>query len=439
MYGQPAIGGTVNTKYNGNYAGAAARNPYGGWTSARVGPYGGKVTTTLPSGYRTSTYYGRPYYSYGGAYYRPYMYGGVPFYYPVPVPYYAFYPAPPVGAIMLAVAGTTYLVAQGSYSRQTTNSSGQVVYQSVPAPAGAQMATLPVERTLVTVSGMQSYLYTNTFYRRVVDGTQERFVVVTAPAGVVFVSALPADFTVVQLNTMYLSARGNYYVPFLSTDGKELYVEVDTPPQPGGAAVSPAPAAVPAAAPAAAPPPAPAVRTVSESLSIPAGTLIVARLATEVTSDSAVVGDRFQGFLDQDIAANGHLIVPRGGRVYGIVTAADRGSKGGNKQPSLSVTLTDMTVGDRVLSIKTEPITVEGKAGKGRRRLFAGAGLGAAIGGIANGGEGAAIGAAVGAGIGGAAAAAASVQAAVIPAESPEAFTVAVPLQVDVMTTVAVR
>ena len=61
--GQPAVAGTVNTKYNGTYNAAAARTPYGGWNTAVAGPYGGRVTTTLPSGYRTSTYYGRPYYT----------------------------------------------------------------------------------------------------------------------------------------------------------------------------------------------------------------------------------------------------------------------------------------------------------------------------------------------------------------------------------------
>ena len=75
--------GTVNTKYSGNYATAGARNPYGGWTTATAGPYGGKVTTTLPSGYRTTVYHGRPYYSYGGAYYRPYTHRGVHYYYPL--------------------------------------------------------------------------------------------------------------------------------------------------------------------------------------------------------------------------------------------------------------------------------------------------------------------------------------------------------------------
>ena len=53
-YGQPAVAGSVNTKYNGNYNVAAGRNPYGGWNTAVAGPYGGRVTTTLPSGYRTT-------------------------------------------------------------------------------------------------------------------------------------------------------------------------------------------------------------------------------------------------------------------------------------------------------------------------------------------------------------------------------------------------
>ena len=232
-YGQPAVAGTVNTKYNGTYSAAAARTPYGGWNTAAAGPYGGRVTTTLPSGYRTSTYYGRPYYTYGGAYYRPYTYGGVHYYYPVPPPYYSYYSYPPPGATILMIAGVKYLVSQdGSYCKQTTTSDGKTAYQAVPAPQGAAMATLPATRVLVTVAGTTYYLSANAFYRRVMNGAQESFVVVTAPAGVVFVAALPANFEVVQLNTMYFKAGGRYYVPYLSPDGAEMYVMVDTPPTP---------------------------------------------------------------------------------------------------------------------------------------------------------------------------------------------------------------
>ena len=245
--GQPAVAGTVNTKYNGTYNAAAARTPYGGWNTAAAGPYGGRVTTTLPSGYRTTTYYGRPYYSYGGAYYRPYTYGGVHYYYPVPPPYYSYYSYPPPGATILMIAGIKYLVSQdGSYCKQTTTSDGKTAYQAVPAPQGAAMATLPATRVLVTVAGTTYYLSANAFYRRVMNGAQESFVVVTAPAGVVFVAALPADFEVVHLNSMYFKAGGRYYVPYLSPDGAEMYVMVDTPPSPPTSAASaPKPATPP--------------------------------------------------------------------------------------------------------------------------------------------------------------------------------------------------
>lgn len=437
IYGQPAYAGTVNTKYNGNYATAAARNPYGGYTKATVGPYGGKVTTTLPSGYRTTSYYGRPYYTYGGAYYRPYSYHGVPYYYPVPPPYYAYYSSPPVGAIIVLVAGATYLMAKdGSYSKKTTSSEGTVVYQSVPAPTGASLKTLPAERALVTISGTTYYLHSNAFYRRVVNGAQESFVTVTAPAGVVFVQALPPDFEVVQANTMYFNAGGNFYVPFLAADGKELYVMVDQPakpPAPGSTAPRTSPAATPSAPATASP-----VTSVAERFVVPTGTVLVVRLAADVSSTTARVGDRFQGFLDQDLAADGRLVTPRGAKVYGVVAAVDDGNKM-KGQPSLDVTLSDLKVGDRILSIKTQPVSAKGGTATGARKVVAGAALGATIGAIAGGGQGAAIGAAAGAGAGGVAAAAGSTKAAVIAAQAPQAFTLAMPLQVDLMTNVAIR
>ncbi len=439
-YGQPAVAGSVNTKYYGSYAGAAKRNPGGGYTAATVGPYGGKVTTTLPSGYRVTSYHGRSYYAYGGAYYRPYTYGGVHYYYPVPPPYYSYYYQPPVGAMIIMVAGVTYLMSQdGSYSKKTTDSEGKAAYQSVPAPQGASIKTLPASRALVTVSGTTFYLYSNTFYRRVVQGTQEQFVVVSPPAGVVFLQALPPDFQVVQLNTMYFAAAGRYYVPYLSADGNELYVMVDTPPQPQAAAPAQPAAPKPAApTPVAAPAPAPAIREVAETLTVPTGTLVLVRLQKEVSSVTAKQGDRFQAFLDQDVAANGRMIVAKGAKVYGVVTEVDQGSKMKGKA-LLSVALTDLQVGDQVVSIKTQPLQVQGQKSSGGKKLAGGAILGTTIGAIAGGGEGAAIGAAVGAGVGGTAAAAGDVDPAVIPAQKLEAFTVAVPFQVHVMTNVAVR
>ena len=330
----------------------------------------------------------------------------------------------------------------GSYSKKTTSSEGKEVYQSVPPPQGASIKTLPATRVLVTVSGTTYYVSANAFYRRVMNGNQETFVTVTAPAGVVFVQALPADFEVVQLNTMYFTANGQYYVPYLSADGKELYVMVDRPPAPPAAATAPA-SAPPAAsatkagaAPAAAA--APPVQAVEESFVVPEGTLLVVRLSADVSSATAHVEDRVQGFLDQDLAADGRLVAPRGTKVYGIVSAVDDGSKM-KGQATISVTLTDMKVGDRVLPVKTKPVSAAGGKGTGTKKVVGGAAVGAAIGAIAGGGEGAAIGAAVGAGAGGVATAASSVAPAVIGAQSPQAFSLAVPLQVEIMTNVAVQ
>jgi hypothetical protein len=157
-----------------------------------------------------------------------------------------------------------------------------------------------------------------------------------------------------------------------------------------------------------------------------------------VSSQTAKQGDRFQAFLDQDIAANGRMMVAKGAKVYGVVTEIDQGSKMKGKA-LLSVALTDLQVGDQVVSIKTQPLQVQGEKSTGGKKLAGGAILGATIGAIADGGEGAAIGAAVGAGVGGAAAAAGSVDPAVIPAQKLESFTVAVPFQVNVMTNVAIR
>jgi hypothetical protein len=157
-----------------------------------------------------------------------------------------------------------------------------------------------------------------------------------------------------------------------------------------------------------------------------------------VSSATAHAGDRIQGFLDQDLAANGRLVAPRGARVYGVVSEVVAGSKM-KGQPTVSVTLTDMQVGDKVMPIKTAPVKAAGGTASGTRKVVGGAAIGAAIGAIAGGGEGAAIGAAVGAGTGGVATAASSTKPAVIAAQSPQAFTLAVPLQVELMTNVAIR
>ena len=433
-YGQTVAAGSVNTKNNGSYAGAAKQNPNGTWNTATAGPNGVKVTQTLPSGYKTTTYAGTPYYGSASVYYRPYTYYGVPYYYPVPPPYY--YPSTyvPVGATVVTVASTTYMMSEGSYYQQTTSSQGQVVYQTVPAPQGASLKTLPVDRVLVTVGGTTYYLYANTFYKRVVQGGQESFVVVTAPAGVVVVAALPADFEVIQTQHVVFRGQGAFYVRYMAPDGKELYVGVDPPPQPALTAVAASGAA------STAPPPAamPANRSVTESLTVPAGTVVLVRMASTVSSTNAHVGDRFQGFLDHDLAASGRLIATQGSRVFGQVVSVEEGSKV-KGQPALGIALTDIEIGGRVVAMTTQPVVAKGEKGTGAKKMVGGAALGAGIGAIADGGHGAAVGAGVGLAAGAVATAASSQDAATVAAQSVQSFTVTAPFEVPTTTQVAVN
>jgi hypothetical protein len=177
---------------------------------------------------------------------------------------------------------------------------------------------------------------------------------------------------------------------------------------------------------------------VNESLTVPTGTVVLVRMASALSSKSAQVGDRFQGFLDQDLAASGRLVAAQGSRVFGQVVSVDEASKM-KGQPALGVTLTDLEIGGHVVGITTQPVVAKGEKGTGRKKMLGGAALGAGIGAIADGGHGAAIGAGVGLAAGGVATAASSQDAAEVAAQSVQSFTVSVPFAVQTATQVAVN
>lgn len=176
----------------------------------------------------------------------------------------------------------------------------------------------------------------------------------------------------------------------------------------------------------------------NEPLSVPAGTLVIVRMASSLSSKSARVGDRFQGFLDHDLAVSGRLVATQGSRVFGQVVSVDQGDKM-KGQPALGVTLTDIEIGGRVVAITTQPVVAKGEKGTGAKKMLGGAALGAGIGAIADGGQGAAVGAGVGLAAGGVATAASSQDAGSIAAQSVQSFTVSVPFEVQTATQVAVN
>lgn len=183
---------------------------------------------------------------------------------------------------------------------------------------------------------------------------------------------------------------------------------------------SAAPAAAPAAAPVAeqAPPPPPPPPIV-----IPAGTNIVARVGSTLSSKTAQDGQPFTGTLANGIAVHGKVVVPAGSGVSGIVTEAK--SAGRFKgEAILAIKLTSINIKGVPHNVSTDEYVVTQK-GKGKRTAVmvgGGAGGGALIGGIAGGGKGALIGGLIGAGAGTAGAAFTGNKELTIPAESAASF-----------------
>ncbi len=180
---------------------------------------------------------------------------------------------------------------------------------------------------------------------------------------------------------------------------------------------APAPATE-AAKPTEPPPPVPIV--------IPAGTHIVIRMGTGLTSKTASAGDSFTGSVARPVKVGGVEVIPAGAGVSGrVVNVKSPGKFKG--EGVLSIALTAVNIGGATVPVKTHTYTQVVK-GKGKRTAVAiggGTGAGALIGGIAGGGKGAAIGALVGAGAGTAGAGLTGNREVEIPAESAVTFRLA--------------
>jgi hypothetical protein len=411
-YGRRGVVADVDTNYRGDWTVAAGRGPYGA------------AVTRLPQGYRPYTYYGRSYYHYGYAYYRPYTYGGVPYYFVVPPPYGVVYTTVPTGAMIITVGAVTYYYADHVCYKKTS-SQGSAGYEVVPPPEGVQASELPPERATVTVGDTTYYYYKNTFYREVLRQGEIQYAVVNKPRGAVTVNALPAEFEIVQTPSggSYFAHQGQYYLPYLEPNGNELYVAVDPPanskPQ------------VPVAS-------SEGVALAERSLTVPAGTSIPIRLASELSSATSQTGQRFTAYLDDEIKVGEILAAPQGSKVYGMVAEVQQaGSMSG--QSKLTLRLTEIDINGRVIPLMADPYLVQGapESKDTAKKIGGAAAIGAVIGAIADGGSGAAIGAAVGAGAGTAASAATEGKAATMPAQTQVKFTLQQPLTVPITVKVA--
>lgn len=164
---------------------------------------------------------------------------------------------------------------------------------------------------------------------------------------------------------------------------------------------------------------APVVRT------IPAGTAIVVRTTSLISTKTAQPNATFVAHLEQPLIVAGAVVAPRGSAVTGVITQTDPGGRVKGKA-SLSVRLTAVA-GHRIATSAFTQVARSGVKGD-LVKTGVGSGIGAAIGAIAGGGKGAAIGAGAGAGGGAGVVLATRGPAAEIAPESVLRFTLARPL-----------
>ncbi len=157
---------------------------------------------------------------------------------------------------------------------------------------------------------------------------------------------------------------------------------------------------------------------------IPAGTRLTVRAVSEISSETANAGDRFDATLARPLVVNGKTLARTGAPVRGKVTAVK--SSGRLHAPGeLTLRLTGVQVNGRMVPVATHAYFAKGKSHtkSNATKIGGGAAAGALIGGLVGGGKGAGIGALAGGGAGTGVAAATGKQEVVIPAEAALTFT----------------
>jgi hypothetical protein len=136
-------------------------------------------------------------------------------------------------------------------------------------------------------------------------------------------------------------------------------------------------------------------------LTIPAGTRLNVVLIEGLATDTSAAGDHFLASLSDAITVDGNTLLPKGTKVRGVVNSVeDSGRVKG--LASISLSLTDIVQGNKMISITTDTFaaTAESSTQRDAGIVAGGAGVGAVIGAIAGGKKGAGIGAIAGGGAG---------------------------------------
>jgi hypothetical protein len=138
-----------------------------------------------------------------------------------------------------------------------------------------------------------------------------------------------------------------------------------------------------------------------EPLSIPAGTVLAATLATGMSSATSKEGDPILARLTEDVTVANRVVLKSGTELRGRVVAATPSGRVKGRA-HLAFDFDRVVVGgkEREIALRAVDITAESSKSKDAKIIGGGAGAGLIIGAIADGKKGAAIGTAVGAAAG---------------------------------------
>lgn len=134
----------------------------------------------------------------------------------------------------------------------------------------------------------------------------------------------------------------------------------------------------------------------SAQVTVPAGTRLMVGLDEELDTGEARNGDRFRGFLDATLTVDGETVVERGAEVIGRVTEVERAGRFRGRAEFV-LEITDVRVGDGLVPVVTERLTIDGEKAQTLQKAGVGAAAGAAVGAAVGGGDGAVRGAVLGA------------------------------------------
>jgi|HubBroStandDraft_4_1064222.scaffolds.fasta_scaffold148008_1 hypothetical protein len=94
------------------------------------------------------------------------------------------------------------------------------------------------------------------------------------------------------------------------------------------------------------------------STSIPAGTEIVIRLQSSLSSAESQAGDQFQAVLDGPILVQGQTLVPIGAAITGRVLVAK--ASGPRERGYMRLTLSSLVLGDKAVDVHTSSLFSKG-------------------------------------------------------------------------------